>query len=92
MKSVGRIEQLTNKYTDEFIDSVFPLIKTQSSDLTVGDWWYVKLGPNESVVERKISDLTRCTVELFEETIAGEFSFRYEISEIKFIEKVEKDG
>lgn len=65
---------------------------TQSPKLNVGDFWYIKYLGSRSLVEVEIKEVSSKTVVLIQSdnkryTFSGT---RYEISDIKFVEKVEK--
>ena len=54
-------------------------------EIKIGQIWYVKLPGSITLATREISDITEKTVALY--TARSGIDTRYEISEIKFIER-----
>jgi len=63
---------------------------TQSPKLNVGDFWYIKYPGARALVEVEIIEVSQKTVQLKQFDRPYHNIARYEISDIKFVEKVEK--
>ena len=62
----------------------------QSPELNVGEHWYIKYPGATALVEVEIDQVTPKTVILTQMDLPYNSPLRYEISNIKFVEKVEK--
>ena len=63
---------------------------SQSPTLNVGDFWYIKYLGSRSLVEVEIKEVSQKTVLLKQVDRPYHNLVRYEISDVKFVEKVEK--
>ena len=66
------------------------LTVTESSELNVGERWYIKYLGARSLVEVEIKEVSQKTVLLKQVDRPYDNPVRYEKSDIKFVEKVEK--
>lgn len=66
------------------------LTVTESSELNVGERWYIKYLSATALVEVEIKEVSQKTVLLEEVNRSFYAPVRYEKSDIKFVEKVEK--
>lgn len=65
-------------------------------DLRIGQRWYIKPKNSDTLLEYEILDLTKHTVEIRKYSPASNLAkatpFRYQIFDLKFIEKIEENN